>query len=233
MIGRTLSHYEILEPIGSGGMGDVYLAKDGKLERNVALKILPSELAENPERRERFEREAKSLAALNHPHIVTVFSVEQVEGVHFFTMELVRGKPLSELIPKSGFSLARFFDVAIPLADAVAAATADDRPRHPKRSNVFRRRQARLLHGSIPIEPVARSYSSRSAQRLGGRGAAHLRAGAHRVHRRVVGRLVGSLRLRSIGEHGPLVVGARDRPAATAHPTPRARFLPPAFSRRT
>lgn len=122
MIGRTLAHYEILEKIGSGGMGEVYLAEDTKLDRKVALKVLPPELAESEERRARFTREAKAIAALNHPNIVTVYSVEEDDGVHFITMELVRGKTLSELLPKSGFSLNKFFDIAIPLTDAVAAA---------------------------------------------------------------------------------------------------------------
>jgi len=122
MIGRTLSHYKILEKLGSGGMGDVYLAEDTDLERRVALKVLPPELAESEERRARFQREAKAVAALNHPHIVTVHSVEHADGVHFITMELVRGKTLSELIPRKGLSLAKFLEIAIPLADAVAAA---------------------------------------------------------------------------------------------------------------
>jgi serine/threonine protein kinase len=122
VIGRTLSHYKILEKLGSGGMGDVYLAEDTDLERRVALKVLPPELAESEERRARFQREAKAVAALNHPHIVTVHSVEQADGVHFITMELVRGKTLSELIPRKGLSLAKLLEIAIPLADAVAAA---------------------------------------------------------------------------------------------------------------
>jgi serine/threonine protein kinase len=122
MIGRTLSHYKILQKLGSGGMGDVYLAEDHELGREIALKVLPPELAESEERRSRFQREAKAVAALNHPHIVTVHSVEEAEGVHFITMELVRGKTLSELIPRKGLSLAKFFEIAIPLADAVAAA---------------------------------------------------------------------------------------------------------------
>ena len=122
MIGHTLSHYKILQKLGSGGMGDVYLAKDAQLDREVALKVLPPHLAESEERRSRFQREAKAVAALNHPHIVTVHSVEEAEGVHFITMELVRGKTLSELIPRKGLSLAKFFEIAIPLADAVAAA---------------------------------------------------------------------------------------------------------------
>ena len=122
MIGRKLSHYEVLEKIGSGGMGEVYLAEDTKLDRKVALKVLPPELAESEERRARFKREAKAIAALNHPNIVTVHSVEEADGVHFITMELVKGKTLTELLPKHGFPLNRFFDIAIPLADAVAAA---------------------------------------------------------------------------------------------------------------
>ena len=122
MIGRKLAHYEVLEKIGSGGMGEVYLAEDTKLDRKVALKVLPPELADSDERRARFQREAKAIAALNHPNIVHVYSVEESEGVHFITMELVKGKTLAELLPKSGFSLEKFFDIAIPLAGAVAAA---------------------------------------------------------------------------------------------------------------
>ena len=123
MIGQTLAHYEILEKIGSGGMGDVYLAEDNKLGRKVALKVLlPPELAESEERRARFKREAKALAALDHPNIVQVFSVEETDGIHFITMQLVHGKTLTELLPKNGFSLSKFFDIAIPMADAVAAA---------------------------------------------------------------------------------------------------------------
>ncbi len=101
MIGQNLSHYNILEKLGSGGMGEVYVAEDTKLSRKVALKVLPPEVATG-ERRMRFEREAKAVAALNHPNIVTVFSVEESDGIHFITMELVKGKTLSELIPKKG-----------------------------------------------------------------------------------------------------------------------------------
>ncbi len=92
MIGQTLAHYKILEKIGSGGMGDVYLAEDTKLGRKVALKVLPPELAESEERRTRFKREARALAALDHPNIVQVFSVEEAEGIHFITMQLVQGQ---------------------------------------------------------------------------------------------------------------------------------------------
>jgi serine/threonine protein kinase len=83
MVDRTLSHYKILAKIGLGGTGEVYLAEDVSLNREVALKVLPPELAESEERRTRFEREAKAIAALNHSNIVTVYSVEQTDGVHF------------------------------------------------------------------------------------------------------------------------------------------------------
>jgi len=121
MIGKTISHYKVLEKLGSGGMGDVYVAEDTKLSRKVALKVLPPEMA-SEERRMRFEREAKAVAALNHPNIVVIHSVEESEGTHFITMELVKGKTLRELIPKKGMELNKFFEIAIPLADAVSAA---------------------------------------------------------------------------------------------------------------
>jgi serine/threonine protein kinase len=122
MIGQTVAHYKILEKIGSGGMGDVYLAEDTTLDRKVALKILPPDLIGDAEHRARFTREAKALAALNHPNIVTVHSVEEAGGVHFITMELVKGQTLAAMLPGNGFSLGKFFEIAIPLVDAVAAA---------------------------------------------------------------------------------------------------------------
>src|SRR5712675_264861 len=122
MVGRTLNHYRILEKIGAGGMGEVYAAEDLHLHRKVALKVLPGALAGDAARRARFEREATAVAALNHPNIVTVYSVEAADGIHFMTMELVEGKTLSELLPRDGLPLPKFFDLAVPLADAVAAA---------------------------------------------------------------------------------------------------------------
>ena len=85
MIGSTLGHYKMLEKLGSGGMGEVYRAHDTKLGRDVALKVLPSEAADDLERRKRFDREARAIASLKHPNIVTIHSVEEVEGTHFRT----------------------------------------------------------------------------------------------------------------------------------------------------
>jgi serine/threonine protein kinase len=122
MIGRTFGHYQVIEELGAGGMGVVYRARDQRLNRDVAFKVLPAELAGDAERLARFEREARALAALSHPHIVTIHSVEEAEGVHFLTMELVEGETLDRRIPPGGMSLERFLDVAIPLAEALAAA---------------------------------------------------------------------------------------------------------------
>lgn len=122
MIGETLSHYRILGKIGEGGMGEVFIAEDVRLKRRVALKVLQPDLAASPDRVERFQREAEAVAALNHPNIVTIYSVEQVDDRRFLTMELLDGEVLDERIPKGGLPLATFFDYAIPLTDALAAA---------------------------------------------------------------------------------------------------------------
>jgi non-specific serine/threonine protein kinase len=122
VIGRRLAHYEIVEKLGEGGMGEVYRAHDEKLDRDVALKVLPEDAARDPERHARFVREARSIAALKHPNIVTVYSVEEIDGVTFLTMELVEGRSLSELIPVDGMRLDRFFDHSIPLSDAIGFA---------------------------------------------------------------------------------------------------------------
>ncbi len=103
-------------------MGDVYRATDTKLGRSVALKILPPEMAHDPDRLARFQREARAVAALNHPHIVTLHSVEEAEGVHFLTMELVEGSSLHSLIPDEGFPVGQILAFGFDIADALAAA---------------------------------------------------------------------------------------------------------------
>jgi serine/threonine protein kinase len=120
--GTRLGPYEILSSLGSGGMGEVYRARDPKLNRDVAIKVLVESVARDADHVARFQREAQSIAALNHPNIVTIHSVEEAGGILFLTMELVEGKALSELIDPRGLPLARFLQIAIPLADAVSAA---------------------------------------------------------------------------------------------------------------
>jgi serine/threonine protein kinase len=120
--GTKLGPYEIRSPLGSGGMGEVYRATDTKLGRDVALKVLPAEMAHDPERLARFRREAKALAQLDHPNIVTIYSVEESEGVHLLTMQLVEGQPLDHLITSAGLPLDQIIEIATALGDALAAA---------------------------------------------------------------------------------------------------------------
>lgn len=121
MVGRRLGHHEILDKLGEGGMGEVYLALDRKLRRNVALKVLSPELVSSEHRR-RFEQEARAVAALNHPNIVHVYSVDETDGVQYITMELVEGRTLSELMTKTPIPVARVLELVVPLADALGAA---------------------------------------------------------------------------------------------------------------
>ncbi|MCH7824716.1 MAG: protein kinase [Acidobacteria bacterium] len=125
--GTQLATYKIIELLASGGMGQVYVAEDIRLERRIALKVLPADMARDPERLERFKREAKAVASLNHANIVTIHSVEEAEGpdgerLHFLTMELVEGQTLDKVIPHGGLPIDRFFDIAVQLADAVGGA---------------------------------------------------------------------------------------------------------------
>jgi len=122
LVGQTLNHYHLVEWIGAGGMGQVYAAEDQKLGRLVALKLLPPEMARDGDRLARFRREARAVAALNHPNIVTIYSVEEADGLHFLTMERVTGKSLREAIPEGGLALGRLLEIARPLTEALAAA---------------------------------------------------------------------------------------------------------------
>src|SRR5688500_1018183 len=110
--GSRLGPYEVVGPLGAGGMGEVYRARDSRLNREVALKVLPDSFATDPERLARFEREAQTLAALNHPHIATIYGVEEKDGVRALVLELVEGQTLAELIA----------DGPIPADDAVRIA---------------------------------------------------------------------------------------------------------------
>ena len=124
MVGRTISHFEILEKLGEGGMGVVYCARDLKLDRLAALKVLQPEQMFNPRRRARFAGEAKAASALNHPNIITIYEIESVDGVDYIAMEYVRGQTLRELVPPSGMELPLALDYASQVASALAAAHA-------------------------------------------------------------------------------------------------------------
>jgi eukaryotic-like serine/threonine-protein kinase len=120
--GQRLGPYEILGTLGAGGMGEVYRARDTRLGREVAIKVLPAERVADESRKRRFVQEARAASALNHPNIVTIYEIESAEGVDFIVMELVAGKTLDALIPRHGMRLGELLRVAIPLADALAAA---------------------------------------------------------------------------------------------------------------
>ncbi|HET9950598.1 MAG TPA: protein kinase [Candidatus Eisenbacteria bacterium] len=120
--GTRLGAYEILAPLGAGGMGEVYRARDHRLGRDVAVKVLPEAVAASAERLARLEREAKTVASLNHPNIVTLHSIEESDGVRFLTMELVEGESLDLLVARGGLPVPRLLELAIPIADALAAA---------------------------------------------------------------------------------------------------------------
>jgi serine/threonine protein kinase/Tfp pilus assembly protein PilF len=122
LLGRTLGHHRIIEKIGQGGMGEVYRAEDTTLKRQVALKVLHSHVESNRERLQRFQREAETLATIDHPNIVQIYAADEADGVWFLTMQLVEGKTLVEHIPRGGMALAGFLEVAIPLAAGLTAA---------------------------------------------------------------------------------------------------------------
>ncbi len=120
--GTKLGAYEIRGQLGAGGMGEVYLARDTRLGRDVAVKILPSDLSSDVERLARFEQEARTVAALNHPGIVTLHAVEEDAGVRFLVMERVSGRTLAAAIGHDGLPIGRILELAVPMADALAAA---------------------------------------------------------------------------------------------------------------
>ena len=124
MVGRTISHYEIIEKLGEGGMGVVYKARDKHLDRFVAIKVLPPEKVADAERKRRFVQEAKSASALNHPNIVTIHDISSENGLDFIAMEYVPGKALNQLIARKGLPLAEVLKYAVQIADALAAAHA-------------------------------------------------------------------------------------------------------------
>ena len=124
MVGPTISHYEILEKLGEGGMGVVYRARDTRLDRFVAIKILPPEKIADADRRRRFVQEAKSASALNHPNIITIYDFDEEDGIHFISMEYVVGKTLGAMIPRQGMRPAEVVKFAKQMADGLARAHA-------------------------------------------------------------------------------------------------------------
>src|SRR5277367_1012458 len=121
-IDTKLGPYEILSSIGAGGMGEVYKARDTRLDRIVAIKVLPQHLADKPELRERFEREARTIASLTHPHICTLHDVGHQDGVDFLVMEYVEGETLAMRMMKGTLPLEQVLQYAIEISDALDKA---------------------------------------------------------------------------------------------------------------
>jgi serine/threonine protein kinase len=120
--GTKLSSYEILESIGAGGMGEVYKARDTKLGREVAIKVLPEEFSQDAERLARFKRETKVLASLNHPNIAAIYGLERSENTHYLVLELAPGETLADRIERGAIPVDEALEIAVKIAEALEEA---------------------------------------------------------------------------------------------------------------
>src|SRR5437764_952072 len=170
MIGKTVGHYRITAKLGAGGMGEVFLAEDTRLERKAAIKFLPVEVASDPQRRQRFLTEAKAASALNHPHVCVVYDVgETQDGLLFIAMEFVEGQSLDALVKQGSQEISKVVEIAIQVADALDAAHGRGivhRDIKPANINLNQRGQVKVLDFGLAKRMPAGTQTNDTTQDL-------------------------------------------------------------------